>query len=219
MNVRLTYYLEVVSSWCHWVEPVWADLQTRYAGRVEFGWKLALMDDSGMPTSREQCDWFYRRSGMILRSPYMLNSGWFDPALRQYLAPNLVSEAARDFGVSDDRVRLAIANAAVREGRRVGQWELAAEVGAAAAGLDAGRLLERAQSPEVAARAKASTEEFHSLRISQRPAFVLDDAIGDRAVFSGLVAIKPLEATLDAMLSDVAAYAAHKAHFGTPPPA
>ena len=219
MNVRITYYLEVVSSWCHWVEPVWADLQKRYAGQVDFGWKLALMDGSGMPMSREQCDWFYRRSGTIMRSPYMLNSGWFDPALREYLAPNLVCEAARDFGVNDDRVRLAIANAAVREGRRVGQWEISAEIGAAAAGVDAGRLLDQARSPEVAARAKVSTEEFHGLKISQRPAFVLEDAIGDRAVFSGLVSMKPLEATIDAMLSDVAGYAAHKAHFGTPPAA
>ena len=219
MNLRITYYLEVVSSWCHWVEPVWADLQKRYAGQVEFGWKLALMDGSSMPMSREQCDWFYRRSGTIMRSPYMLNSGWFDPALREYLAPNLVCEAARDFGVNDDRVRLAIANAAVREGRRVGQWEISAEIGAAAAGVDAGRLLDQARSPEVAARAKVSTEEFHGLKISQRPAFVLEDAIGDRAVFSGLVSMKPLEATIDAMLSDVAGYAAHKAHFGTPPAA
>lgn len=217
MNLRITYYLEVVSSWCHWVEPVWAELQKRYAGQVDFGWKLALMDDSGMPVSREQCDWFYRRSGTIMRSPYMLSSGWFDPALREYLAPNLVCEAARDFGVIDDRVRLAMANAAVREGRRVGQWEISAEIGAAAAGLDAGRLLDRARSPEVAARAKASTDEFHALKISQRPAFVLEDAIGDRAVFSGLVSIKPLEATIEAMLCDVAGYAAHKAHFGTPP--
>ena len=187
MNVRITYYLEVVSSWCHWVEPVWADLQKRYAGQVDFGWKLALMDGSGMPMSREQCDWFYRRSGTIMRSPYMLNSGWFDPALREYLAPNLVCEAARDFGVNDDRVRLAIANAAVREGRRVGQWEISAEIGAAAAGLDAGRQLrfrpylrwpsrhdhpcqdssigfDREQSPESSFRSRRCIRDLWTLR-------------------------------------------------------
>ncbi len=219
MSLHITYYLEVVSSWCHWAEPTWLELQKRYAGRVGFSWKVALMDGSGMPVSKDQCDWFYRRSGMIMRSPYMLNSGWFDPALREYLAPNLVAEAARDFGVNDDRVRLAIANAAVLEGRKVGQWEISAEVGAKAAGLDAAKLLERAKSAEVAARAKASTDEFHALKVTQRPTFVLEDSIGDRAVFSGLVALKPLEATIEAMLSDVGAYAAHKAHFGTPPSA
>jgi hypothetical protein len=39
MNVKITYYLEVVSSCCLWAEPAWAELQRRYAGRVEFGWK------------------------------------------------------------------------------------------------------------------------------------------------------------------------------------
>jgi hypothetical protein len=63
----------------------------------------------------------------------------------------------------------------------------------------------------------ASTAEFLAHRISQRPAFILEDAIGDKAVFSGLVAMEPLAATIDAMLSDTAAYASHAAHQGTPP--
>jgi hypothetical protein len=46
---------------------------------------------------------------------------------------------------------------------------------------------------------------------------VLTDAIGDKAVFSGLVRLEPLVATIDAMLADTAAYAAHAAHFGSPP--
>jgi len=36
-------------------------------------------------------------------------------------------------------------------------------------------------------------------------------------VFSGLVRIEPLAATIDAMLADTAAYAAHTAHHGTTP--
>jgi len=37
------------------------------------------------------------------------------------------------------------------------------------------------------------------------------------AVFSGLVRIEPLAATIDAMLADSAAYAAHAAHHGKAP--
>src|SRR5258706_15379434 len=122
MNVKITYYLEVTSSWCHWAEPAWAELKQRYAGRVEFGWKIAQMPPEAYPVSRAQCDWFYRRSGMIMRSPYMLNSGWFDPDIKGYLVPNLVTEAARELGATDDRVRLAIARAAVIDGRKVGRW-------------------------------------------------------------------------------------------------
>ncbi len=119
--MKVTYYLEVISSWCYWAEPAWAELKRRYAGKAAFGWKLALMDASGLPVSRPQCEWFYRRSGTIMRSTFMLNSGWFEPELKEYLAPNLVAEAAKELGVTDDRVRLAIAHAALREGRKVGR--------------------------------------------------------------------------------------------------
>ncbi len=216
-TTKVTYYLEVISSWCFWAEPAWAELKQRFAGKVEFGWKIALMDQTGLPKSRAQCDWFYRRSGTIMRSPFMLNSGWFEANRKQYLVPNRVAEAAKDFGVTDDRVRLALARAAVIDGRKVGRWPEAVAVAAAAADLDPAALLAKAQSEEIAARARASTAEFHSFQVNQRPAFLLEDAIGDRAIFSGLVTAAPLAATIEAMLSDEAAYAAHAAHFGSPP--
>src|SRR5204863_3095252 len=133
------------------------------------------------------------------------------------LAPNLVAEASKEFGVTDDRVRLAIAQAALREGRKVGKWEESAAVAAAASGLDAAALLEKAKSPEIEARARATTAEFHSLQVNQRPTFLLESRIGDRAVFSGLATAAPLAAAIDAMLNDAAGYATHAAHFGPPP--
>ena len=216
--MKITYYLEVISSWCHWAEPAWAELKRRYADQGQFEWKLALMDVTGLPTSREQIEWFYRRSGTIMRSAAMLNSGWYEPDLKEYLAPNLVAEAARDFGVTDDRVRLAIARAGLIEGRKVGRWEESVSVAAVAAGLDREVLLRKARSSEIEARARVSTAEFHSLKVAQRPTFVLESSIGDRAVFSGLAAFAPLAAAADAMLHDAAAYSSFSAHFGAPPP-
>jgi predicted DsbA family dithiol-disulfide isomerase len=217
MRITVIDYLDVVSSWCFWSEPTWAELKKLYDGRVEFQWKIALMDPSGLPTSREQQQWFYRRSGMMMRSPFMLNTDWYDPSLPEWLAPNCVAEAAKDFGLIDDRVRLALANAALREGKKVSDWEIAAEISAVAGSIDRKKLLERARSPEIEKRVRASTAEFHALQVTQRPAFLIDTEIGDRAVFSGVVKLKPLTATLDSMLDDAATYAAHKAHFGDPP--
>ena len=216
-TMKVTYYLEVISSWCYWAEPAWAELKQRYRGKVEFGWKIALMPSEVYPASQTQCQWFYRLSGAIMRSPFLLNSGWFEPEIKQYLAPNFVAEAAKDFNVADDCVRLAIANAALREGRKVGRWEEAAAVAASAAGLDVTALLKKAKSPEIEARARATTAEFHALQVTQRPTFLLENNIGDRAVFSGLVVAAPLAAAIDAMLNDAAAYASHAAHFGPPP--
>lgn len=218
MNIKITYYLDTTSSWCYWAEPAWAELKQRYAkAPVEFHWAIALLDETGMSKSRAQADWFYRRSGTIVRSPFMLNSGWLTHS-KEYLPPNCVAEAAKDFGVADDRVRLALMEAAMREGQKVGEWEVSAAVGAKVAGLDSAALLKQARSPEIEARVRASTAEFHALKVTQRPAFLLEDNIGDRVVFSGLVKYGPIAAALDAMLEDAAAYASHAAHFGSPPP-
>lgn len=219
MKVTVTYYLEVISSWCYWAEPAWVQLKEAYRLQpVEFRWKIALMEPAAFPQSREQCDWFYRRSGSIMKSPFMLNSGWFEPERQGYPVPNLVAEAARSLGVTDDRVRLALAEAAVREGQKVGRWEVATSVAARASGLSESQLLQQAQSREVDDLVKQSTAEFHALHVTQRPTFLLENHIGDRAVFSGLVKSAPLAAALEALLNDAAAYVSHGAHFGNPPP-
>ncbi len=215
--VKVTYYLEVISSWCHWAEPAWTELKHRYASRVQFEWKIALMPAEAYPVSTSQCEWFYRRSGSVVRSPYMLNSGWLEPEIKQYLVPNYLAQAAKELGVADDRVRLAIANAAMREGKKVGRWEVALNIAAEAGRLDSAKLLARAQSPETAKAAQATTAEFHALQVSQRPTFLIENSIGDRSVFSGLVRAEPLIAAIEALQADEAAYASWKAHFGDPP--
>ena len=215
--VHVTYYLEVISSWCYWAEPAWAELKQRYVGRAEFDWKIALMPAEAYPVSINQCEWFYRRSGSVMRSPFMLNSGWFEPEIKEYLAPNYVAQAAKEFGISDDRVRLAIAKAGLREGKKVGRWEEAIAAAAAAAGIDTVKLQTQAQSAEVAAKAQATTAEFHALQVSQRPTFLIENSIGDRAVFSGVVRAEPLSAAIETLLADEAAYASWKTHFGDPP--
>ncbi len=219
--MTITYYLEIFSSWCLWSEPTWAELKRRYAGRAEFGWKIALMNRGDFPTSRAQCDWFYQRSGATcMRSLFKLHSGWVEVWRKgDYRAPNLVAEAARDFGFDGDEIRIALANAAMREGKTIGDMATAVAIAVDAGGkkLNAKKLRTAADSKAVRARVEASTQEFHAHQVNQRPTFVLKDTIGDKAVFSGLVRLEPLAATIDAMIADTAAYAAHAAHYGTPP--
>lgn len=215
--MKITYYLEVISSWCYWAEPAWAELKRRYDGRAEFQWKIAHMPPETRPKSKAQADWFFRRSGTMMRSPFKLNPNWIEPGPMPYLVPSLVAEAAKDFQVTDDMVRLALAEAAVREGKKVGRWEVAVDVAASAAGLNRAELLKRAKSAAVKARTRASTVEFNALRVDQRPTFLLEDNIGDRAVFSGLVTLEPLAATVEAMLADEAAYVSYAAQHGGPP--
>src|ERR1051325_5499874 len=217
MAITVTDYLDVVSSWCFWSEPTWAELKRRYQDRVIFQWKIALMDPSGLPTSQAQEQWFYRRSGMLMRSPFMLNTDWYDANLKEWLPPNAIAEAAKDFGIVDDRVRLALSYATLREGKNVSDWNVCAEIAAKAGKLDQPKLLETAKSPAVEKRLRESTAEFHAMKVTQRPTLVIDTDIGDRVVFSGVVRLEPIAATIDSMLDDAAFYATHKAHFGDPP--
>ncbi len=114
-------------------------------------------------------------------------------------------------------MRVALATAGLREGRRFGDWDIAAEIGAATAGIDKPKLLKRAKSKEIEQRIRATTAEFHAMQVTQRPTFVIDSEIGDRAVFSGFAKIEPLAAASDAMLEDLAFYESHAARYGTPP--
>jgi predicted DsbA family dithiol-disulfide isomerase len=219
-GMKVTYYLEVTSSWCFWAEPAWAELKRRYADRVAFDWRIARMQPGDWPVSRAQCEWFYRRSGTIMRSPFMLNAaGYEPPGAGEYPAASYVAEAARDFGFTGDEIRLALAHAIERDGRPVGRMEVAVAVAVAAGGgrLEAAALRTAAESAAVAARIEAGTSAFLAHQVTQRPAFVLESPIGDKAVFSGITKIEPLAATLDAMLADSAAYASYRAHFGEPP--
>jgi predicted DsbA family dithiol-disulfide isomerase len=152
-----------------------------------------------------------------MRSPFKLHSEWADPKLTEYLAPNCVAEAGRDFGVHDDRIRLALAEGALRQGKKVGDWTIAADIGAGAAGLDSEKLLEKARSPIVEKRVRADTAAFHQLQVTQRPTFVVDTEIGDRALFSGFARVAPLAAAIDSMIDDAEGYESFAAHFGKPP--
>lgn len=220
--VSITYFVEIYSSWCLWAEPTWTELKARYAGRVTFDWRVALMRAEDFPATSAQCDWFYRRSGTVVGSPVMLNSGWVQPDRAAYVTPNLVAEAAREFlPAGDDRVRLALSRAAMLDGKGVHELETAVRVAAAASEgkIPAAKLRAAAMSDAVHARVEASTVEFFAHQLSQRPAFVLASAIGDKAVFSGVWRLEPLAAALDGLLADAAAYASYRAHHGTPPPA
>ena len=219
--ITVTYFVEVLSSWCLWAEPAWAEVKARYAGRVHFQWRIALMRPQDFPVSRAQCEWFYRRSGTHVGSPVMLHAGWFEAdRAGHYEAPNWVAEAGRDFlGESDERIRLALARAAMLEGRRIGDLDTAVAIAADAAGLDPAALRTAAGSLAVQERVTASTARFLAHQLSQRPAFIVESHIGDKAVFAGLWQAGPLQAAIEQQLADAARYASHAAHFGAAPSA
>lgn len=202
--LKLVYYLDVLSSWCFYSEPNLRRLLDRYGDRIQYEWRIALITE-GMPMghTREQMDWFYRRSGSI--SGTHLNSAW-NQGPYNTLQPNLAAEAARELGFSDDRVRLALARAALLDGKSIVQREVSLQVVSAVTGVDARKVERMIDDERMLENIQRSSAEFEALGIDQRPAFTLRSDIGDRAIFSGLWTYDPLQATVAAMLSDEEKY-------------
>lgn len=212
--VRITYYLDVISSWCHYVEPVWKDLKEIFGDDLETDWQIALIPEEGLPGSVAEEEWYYRRSGILTRQSVPLNSGWIDLSLKEYLIPNLVAVVCRDLGYEGDDVRLAITEAALYRGEKVGTLEVSASVAAGVSGLSEEAIIRQARNGEAEKKIRQSTSRFHSYGINQRPAFFLESEIEDRAIFSGLIKPEPLITTIHAMMEDVKAYRAWSAHMG-----
>src|SRR5262249_48842904 len=111
----------------------------------------------------------------------------------------------------------ALMHAAMRKGLQVNRWETSAPIAANAGKLDQEQLLTAARSPDVERRVRESTAEFHQMQATQRPTFLLQNTIGDKATFSGIWAAPPLVAAIDAMLEDQRSYVSWAAHVGEPP--
>ena len=203
--LKLAYYLDVLSSWCFYSEPNLRRLLDALGDRVEYEWRIALVDHPPHGYSRQQYDWFYRRSGSL--SGTHLNSAWRTGDYDSSLVPNAAAEAARELGFSDDRVRLALTRAGLVDGKPVLQRETCAAIVAEATGVSAEKILEFMDDPRIRERVECTTKEFAALGVDQRPAFVLRSPIGDTAIFSGVWVFDPLNATAQAMLSDADKYA------------
>jgi hypothetical protein len=132
-----------------------------------------------------------------------------------YLVPNLLAEAGKDFGIDDDRLRLALSHAALRDGRQILQWDEALAICAPL--VEPAALRGKAESPAIRARVEAATAEWRALGVTQRPTFVFENVIGDRSVHSGTWRVEPLTATAESMLADARAYADYAGHHGSGP--
>ncbi|MDQ6823908.1 MAG: DsbA family protein [Candidatus Eremiobacteraeota bacterium] len=208
--IKLVYYLDVLSSWCFYSEPNLRRLLDIHRDHIEYEWRIALVSHPPRGYSRAQMDWFYHRSGSI--SGTHLNSAWRASDYSSTLVPNLAAEAARELGFSDDRVRLALARAALVDGKPVLERETCLEIVASVTGVDKKKIAEFMDDPRIRERIDRTTAEFASLGVDQRPAYVLHSKIGDTAIFSGIWVFEPLNATVQAMVSDADKYAHFEAN-------
>jgi|SRR5579863_2748227 len=213
-QVRMVYYVDVLSSWCLVAEDALDEVRKTFGSQIDVEWRIAALRDPFGYTS-DQLAWYYKRTASITGTH--LNPVWLKGPDDGSRWANLAAEAARSLGCGDDRVRVAIARGCMLDGKRACDREVAAAIACASGGLDRAALDRAMDDPATAARVKASTDAFNSLGVSVRPTFVLTNGIGDSTVLSGCWRAETLAGCIRALLDDEAGYERHIA--ADPPPA
>jgi predicted DsbA family dithiol-disulfide isomerase len=212
-RVHITYYLDVLSSWCLVAEDAVVRLREGFGDRIRLEWKIAALRDQ-LGYRPDQLAWYYRRTEAV--SGVRLNPVWLRSTADGTRWANFAAEAARARGVTDDRVRLAIARAAMIDGLHVGDREVAVDVAARASGLSAAEIDKGVDDPATAARIAASSAELAGFGVTMRPTFVLRNGISDATVLSGCWRHAVLAQNVSTLLDDETGYETFNAHNPAP---
>ena len=148
--LKVTYYLEVVSSWCHWAEPAWAELKNVTQTEPNFNGRSRSCRRRATQFPPANATGFIGAAVRWCARPICSTPAGWKRRLSSTWCQLPCPGQPESLGVTDDRVRLAIANAGLRDGQKVGRWEVALDPAAEAAQIDPAKLLARAQSPETA---------------------------------------------------------------------
>jgi predicted DsbA family dithiol-disulfide isomerase len=206
--LKVTHYIDVLSSWCLIAEDGLARLRATHGAALDYEWRIAWVKDGGPAAySREQLAWYYGRTAAVTGVRLV---PWVENSTSSTAPANLAAEAARALGVTDERVRLALARAAMLEGRPLGRREVAIEVAAAAGSLDPRALDAKMNDPKIERILRENAATFAGLAahgVDQRPTFVFENTVGDRVILSGVWRHEPLAATAAGLLADEGAYA------------
>jgi predicted DsbA family dithiol-disulfide isomerase len=205
--MELTYIFDVCSMWCALGDEVVAEIGQRYGARVQVQWKIALINGGGpMEAGPEQELWYYDRCEVVTGRRF--NHRWLEKKDQSTWIPNSLIAAAWRFGKGKE-VHQALKSAAMKRGEPILQRAVAFKLAVEVSGIAAERLTSVLDDPALVSELRESLSEFESYRIDQRPAFILRNAIGDSAVFSGIYRREPIFAALEAMLGDEEKYAEH----------
>ena len=202
-RIVLTYYLDVLSSWCLIAEDALARIKVDFGDAIRYEWQIAALRDAFGYTP-EQLRWYYERTKSI--TGVALNASWLISTADGSPWPNLAAEAARGLGCEDDRVRLALARAAMIDGQRSCDREVAVRIAADAGGIGVEALEAAMNDQRTRARIAAATSAFKQYHVDLRPTFVVSNAAGDVSVLSGCWRYEPIAQALRAQLDDQAGY-------------
>jgi predicted DsbA family dithiol-disulfide isomerase len=213
-KVAMTYYLDVLSSWCLIAEDALARARSEFGDRIDVEWRIAALRDS-LGYTHDQLAWYFARTAVL--TGVQLNADWLESTADGTRWANLCAEAARSLGRTDDGVRLALARAGLKEGKRMAQRDTAIDVASAASGIEKSALERAVDDPATAARIARSCADFAALGVAVRPTFVMKNSIGDAAILAGCWKGDVLCANIANLLGDQERYESFNAKNPPPP--
>lgn len=198
-DVKLTYYVDTLSSWCLIAETALDRLRDEFGTQMELEWKIvALNEGAPFDGSPETFEWFYRRTKAVTGT--QLNAAWHTSMEDGSFYSNLAAEAARTLGSTGDRVRRALSRGALVDGKRVPEREVALDVAAQAGGIDREMLSKTMDDPRTLAAIMRATMELRQLPVTVIPCFSIENHVGDRAILSGLYEYDTIAAVVREMV-------------------
>jgi len=203
-KVKLTYFVDVLSSWCLIAEDALERVRREFGERLDYEWRIASLRDS-LDYTREMLEFYYKRTNSVTGT--MLNPVWLQGREDGPKWADLAAEAARGLGCVDDRVRLALARGAMVEGRHMGRRDVCVATAAKAGDLKPADLERAMDDPQTLARIKASSGAFAAYNVPVRPTFVVRNPIGDVYVLSGCWRYELLAQAIRDAVSDADVYA------------
>jgi predicted DsbA family dithiol-disulfide isomerase len=202
--IKMTHYLYVLSSWSLVAEDAVSEVCRRFGDRLDYDWRIAITDYQGNgPFKREQLEFFYAR--LEAATGRRMNLGWWREGY-DWLVPDRVVAAARSLGATGIEVRLAIARAGLCDGEDITNPSVAIDIACRVSGIARASLQTALNAPETLLWLAESARQFQASGVTLRPAFVLENDLGDRAILSGIWNTEPLSAAITALLTDEESY-------------
>lgn len=201
--IQCKYYLDVLSQWCYIAEFAVQKARLLNRGDVELSYVLVPLEPGILPSREEQLR-VYRRSRLISG---IETKAWIsDDAQPNTWDANAITLAASLSGVNFHTVRMRVATAALLEGMHLADSGAALGFISREFHLDPVQLREIAESAEVRSQLEANRAAFVAEGLNVRPSFVLTNDVGDHIVLGGQYDFGILNAAIQSLRADEAAY-------------
>jgi predicted DsbA family dithiol-disulfide isomerase len=202
--MELTYFYDVCSMWCALGDEVLAKIREQYGSRVSITRKIALINEGEpMDAGPEQERWFYDRCEVATGRRF--DHRWIEKPGQTTWLPNRLIHIAEKLGKGAE-VLEGLKSEGLIKGRPILRHDVAIDIAVAVSGIDRTKFETYLDDPITIEEIQETTAEFSSLRLSERPTFVIRSAIDDTAIFSGLYRAEPMLSALAAMIADEDAY-------------